>query len=213
MTSATAPLDLLAAHADGSLSEGMALLVASHLTFCPEARRRVARLEQIGGALLSTADETPVSPRCLDATLARIRKEPVGPEDTTAARPCGTLPAPLRARLGCGADEIRWRFLLPGLSEHRLDGFDGEEVCLLRARPGVRILKHTHTGEEATLVLTGRMRDGTTVYGRGDLALADASDDHHPEIVGPDTCICLVVLSGPMRFTGSVGRALNLFTG
>jgi putative transcriptional regulator len=66
-------------------------------------------------------------------------------------------------------------------------------------------------GEEATLVLTGRMRDGAREFGRGDVALADASHDHHPRIVGNETCVCLVVLTGPMRFTGPVGRALNLF--
>ncbi|MBA3326136.1 MAG: zf-HC2 domain-containing protein [Rhodobacteraceae bacterium] len=52
MTLAHATPELLTAYADGSLSEGLSLLVASHLTFCPACRRRVARLEALGGALL-----------------------------------------------------------------------------------------------------------------------------------------------------------------
>ncbi len=76
----------------------------------------------------------------------------------------------------------------------------------------MRILQHTHVGDEATLVLTGSMRDGDRLLSRGDVAFADQNDDHHPEIVGDETCVCLVVLSGPMRFTGPVGRALNIFT-
>ncbi len=214
MTLAHATSDLLAGYADGSLSEGMSLLVASHLTFSAEARRQVAEIECIGGVLLREGDSVPPAPECLARALARI-----GSEDSPEVEPCCAgdaampLPAPLRARLGVGGEAIRWRFLLPGLSEYRLDGFEGEEVRLLRARPGMRILQHTHVGEEATLILAGRMQDGARVYGPGEIALADATDDHHPEILGPEVCICLVVLSGPMRFTGRVGRALNLFTG
>jgi putative transcriptional regulator len=123
------------------------------------------------------------------------------------------LPAPLRERLGCGADSVRWSFRLPGLSEHRMDGFEGEAVSVLRARPGVRIPAHTHSGAETTLILTGQMRDGGQVYSRGDVSSADEDDDHCPEIVGTEICFCLVVLSGKLRFTGLFGRALNLLSG
>jgi putative transcriptional regulator len=210
MISAHANPELLAAYADGSLSDGMSLLVASHLTFCPACRDRVRRLETLGGALLSEGDSVAPAPDCLARALERLDRPDAVPSPVLpAAEPGSPLPAPLRARIGIPGDEIRWAFRLPGLSEYRLDGFDGEEVSLLRARPGVRILSHTHTGEEATLVLTGALRDGDRVYQRGDVALADESHDHHPEIVGDEVCICLVVLSGPMRFTGTVGRALN----
>jgi putative transcriptional regulator len=209
MISAHATPDILAAYADGSLSDGMSLLVASHLTFCPSCRDQVRRLETIGGALLREADPVEPGPECLARALARLDKAEAAVGPALADDPQSPLPAPLRARVGVPSEEIRWAFRLPGLSEYRLDGFDGEEVSLLRARPGVRILSHTHTGDEATLVLTGALRDGGRVYERGDVSLANASDDHHPEIVGNEVCICLVVLSGPMRFTGPVGRALN----
>lgn len=214
MTTANASIDLLAAYADGSLSEGMSLLVASHLTYSAMSRRRVARFEAIGGALLSEAEAVPPSVNCLAGALDRIRSDAGEPDPTDKPRAesqTSILPAPLRQRIGVDAGDIRWRFLLPGLSEYRLDGFNGEEVSLLSARPGVRILQHTHVGEEATLVLSGQLRDGDRVFGAGELALADATDEHHPEIIGSEVCICLVVLSGRMRFTGPVGRALNLF--
>lgn len=217
MTTAHATLEIVAAYADGSLAEGMSLLVASHLTFCPECRQRVARLEALGGALLSDAAAEPMSGRCLARTLARLDAAEAAPDraaspEAAASLDCA-LPAPIRERLGtCGGD-IRWRFLLPGLAECRLDGFADEEVRLLRARPGMRILQHTHDGDEATLVLAGQMRDGARDFGPGDVALASETDEHRPQIVGSEPCICLVVLTGPMRFTGPVGRALNFFTG
>lgn len=210
MISAHATPELLAAHADGTLSDGMALLVASHLTFCPACRDRLRRFETIGGTLLRDGAAVTPAPDSLSRVLARLDEpEPAPVAPPLADDPGSPLPAPLRARIGVPSHDIRWAFRLPGLSEYRLDGFEGEEVSLLRARPGVRILSHTHTGDEATLVLTGKLSDGGRTYARGDVSLADEKHDHRPEIVGDEICICLVVLSGPMRFTGPVGRALN----
>ena len=56
------------------------------------------------------------------------------------------------------------------------------------------------------------MEDGGTVFRRGDVALADHNDNHNPKVIGDEICYCLVVMSGNLRFTGPVGRALNLFT-
>jgi len=213
MTTAHASAEILTAYADGSMSDGMSLLVASHLTFCPECRDRVARLEALGGAVLAEGEEVAPSVDCLAGAIARIDAAvTLAAEAAAPVDPGSPLPSPLRDRMGCGLADIRWRFLLPGLAEHRLDGFGGDQVSLIRARPGVRILQHTHVGDEATLILAGRMRDGDRMFARGDVSLAGAADDHHPQIVGSETCLCLVVLSGPMRFTGPVGRALNYFT-
>jgi putative transcriptional regulator len=206
--------EMIETYASGSISEGMSLLAAAHLTYCPACRAEVEALEKISGVVLAECDVSGDGPD-LAAVLEAIEAEP-GPEARPA--PLGPdedspLPNPVRERLGAPIADLRWRFLLPGLAEFRLEGFENEEVSLLRARPGVRIPGHTHSGDEATLILSGQMRDGNRVFRRGDLAFADHHDDHHPEIVGNETCVCLVVLSGRMRFTGPLGRALNLFTG
>jgi putative transcriptional regulator len=195
--------DLLAGYADGSLSDGMCLAVASHLTFCPRCRDKVSRLEEIGGALMAGTEPVDPPAGCLERALDRLdAPEPPDRDDF------GPLPRPLRRRLATPLCSLRWRILLPGLSLCRLDGF-ADDVSMLRARPGLRIPAHAHTALEATVVLAGRMRDRGRVYGRGDLALADEHDDHHPEVVGPEPCLCLVVLRGPVRFTGRLGPVLN----
>jgi putative transcriptional regulator len=201
MTLAHATPDLLAGYADGSLGGGMCLAVAGHLTFCPVCRDRVARLEAVGGALLAEAEPAEPPPGCLERTLARLdAPEPEAAEDPLVS-------CPLRRRLGPLSD-LGWRSVLPGLSECRLEGF-AERVSLMRGRPGTRVPAHTHTGREATLVLAGRVRDGAAVLGRGDLAVADAGDHHRPEVVGHEPCLCLLVLEGPVRFTGPLGPVLN----
>jgi putative transcriptional regulator len=90
-------------------------------------------------------------------------------------------------------------------------GADGERVSLLRVRPGAGVPAHTHTGEEATLVLGGTLCDRDRVFGVGDVAVATPQDDHHPAAGQGEDCVCLAVIGGGVRFTGAFARALNLF--
>ncbi len=58
-------------------------------------------------------------------------------------------------------------------------------------------------------MLAGELRDGAHTYRCGDLMLADAGDEHSPEIVGGEACLCLLVLPAGARLTGALGRALD----
>ncbi len=51
--------ELLLAHASGAADEALSLIVGTHLALCPECRGKVARMETLGGALLS--DIAPVA--------------------------------------------------------------------------------------------------------------------------------------------------------
>jgi putative transcriptional regulator len=203
-------------YAAGSLPAGMSLLVACHLTYCPACRDRTARLEAVGGAFLRDEPPPGVRPPALARALSRLDAGPVAEDRAAPERHADeddpVLPRPLRRIVGRRSDAIRWRFLLPGLSDHCLDGYGSEDVRLIRARPGTKILMHTHVGEEATLVLAGQIKDGSLTFARGEVSLAGPEDNHQPQIVGDCDCICLSVLSGPMRFTGRVGRLLNYLT-
>ena len=202
------PQDILRDYATGATSPGVALLVSSQMTRAPRHRATLADYESVAGALFADEDPAPLGEDLLAETLARIGQEPEpGPRD---APDPGPLPAPLITAVGRDFDTIPWRFCLPGVSEHRLKGFGEEQVSLLRARPGVAIPQHTHEGREVTLVLTGALQDGHTVFGPGDVSINDEDDDHKPRIVGTEICHCLIVMSGALRFTGRFGRALNL---
>lgn len=201
----------LAAYASGAQSEGMSLLVASHLTCCPTCRAAVEQYEAVSAAIL--LEETPAvaDGPSLDACLAALSQPaPQAPAISAAPSP---LPMPIRQVLDQrNVDELNWKFRMPGLHEVEFDDFEGEHVSLLRVRPGTSMLHHTHEGEEATLILTGEMEDQGTIFRRGDVALADHNDDHKPRVIGDELCYCLIVMTGSMRFTGPVGRALNLLT-
>jgi putative transcriptional regulator len=205
---------MLAAYAAGSATEGVSLLVAAHLTYCGVCRARVTALEAIGGALLGdapaggqAADGAGLS---LDATLALLDAPAPAVPRSLATAP-SPLPRPVAEAIGAPFEAIRWRFRMPGVSECPIDLGADERVSLLRVRPGAGVPAHTHTAEEATLVLAGSLCDRGRTFRAGDVAVATADDDHHPSAGPGEDCLCLAVLSGGLRFTGPFGRALNVF--
>ena len=197
MTSGHAPNGMIADYAAGALSQGMSLLVASHLTYCPACRDKAARLEALGGALLAESEAVAPEPRCLKGALARI-EAPCGPDAAAGEPAAAPLPRPLCQRLGKPLRELRWSRIMPGLSAVWLRGFRGERVGLMRASPGVRIEAHRHSGPEGTLVLAAAMRDRERTFRCGELALADESVEYAPEAVGGEPCLCLLVQTGPV---------------
>lgn len=201
---------MLAAYAAGTATEGVSLLVATHATWCAACRAEIARIEALSAALMGD-DGADAAPPSLDAVLARL-DAPAPPEALMAhVVRDPVLPRPIVEAVGAPLSQIRWRFLIPGVARCDIASADDEQVSLLRVRPGCGVPAHTHTGVEATLVLSGALSDRGVLFGPGDVTLADADDDHHPRAEPGADCICLVVISGGVRFTGPFGRALNIF--
>lgn len=198
--------ELIVAYVTGSAPHGMALAAAAHLTYCAGCRDKVEAQEAIAGALLA---ETPDEP-APDITNLMDRLD----EETEEAAPvkAGPLPAPVAAALGMDFDEIPWRFRLPGVYVHEISNRDGDDISLMKVRPGAVIPSHTHEAEELTVIFEGELEDGGTIFKAGDISVADASVDHKPRAGGDTACICLAVLSGGVKFTGPFSRALNLFS-
>lgn len=200
--------DQLAEYALGALAPGMELLISSHLTFCAKCRTNVEKLELIGGATLSYGPREELEAPSLENVLDCLDID----DSIAGFQPShdSTFPFSLQNVLGKTEDEIDWSFRLPGMYEYEFEGFEGEHVSLLKAKPGSKMLSHTHEGEEATLILAGEMADGDRVFRKGDVSFADETSDHKPHIIGNETCICLIVMSGKLKFTGTMGRALNV---
>ncbi|HET9067412.1 MAG TPA: hypothetical protein VFN28_02120 [Amaricoccus sp.] len=194
MTSGHAPTAMIADYAAGALSPGMSLLMASHLTWCPCCRDKVARLESLGGALFCRGEAVEPEPGCLGRALTRIEAAAVPPPAAEPRDP--PLPRPL-CRLLPRPSDLHWQTLGPGLSAHWLDGFEPERVGLQRASPGTRLAPPGTP--EGLLVIAGTLHDGALSYGAGDLAFPDARAPQPPEAVGEEPCLCLLVLSAEER--------------
>jgi putative transcriptional regulator len=219
------PEEMLLDYAAGALGEAESLLVATHLALCTACRADVAAMEAVGGALLETIPAGPEATPGLDDVLASVMArldEPdaariaVRPPASGGARPA--LPEPLRSYLGCDIAGIPWQPVMRGLDERPIDlggrgagSRAGAKVRMLRIHPATAMPQHTHRGREMTLVLAGGFRDATGHYGRGDLALTDASVDHTPVADADEACVCLVATEAPVRLTGVLGRLFNPF--
>lgn len=217
------PEEILLDYASGTLSPGLALLVACHMTYCPVCRATVQIAEAVGGHLAlegsapaSPGLEPPAVPGDVMAAVAAPAMAMAANDDAPSVAAQGYqahLPRPLLEASGLASGPIPWQPLFPGLSEWRLTHLEREacEVRLLRIAAGRVIPRHTHEGLEATMVLSGAFRDGHARYGAGDVCLADGSVDHRPEASADGDCICLAVSEAPLRLTGPFGRILTMF--
>ncbi len=207
--------ELLFDYAAGSLSEPVALIVATHMALCPACRSEVARFEAMGGAMM--AELPPYSVEgLLDGLMARL-DEPekvaaAATRDKSASSPGDMrVPQPLRGYLGKGLESLAWKSM-PGVREAEiLAEREDFKTRLLQISPAKAMPLHTHEGMEYTLVLTGGFTDGDRHYLRGDVAVADEEVNHQPVADPGEPCLCLAVTDAPLRLTGPLGRLLNPF--
>lgn len=205
---------LLASYAAGTLSEPLTVLVASHLQIKAENRLYVEDLEAAGGMLLDEIEPVPLPDH--DRRLASVqcsRTAAPGNKSAAANGANDLLPPALRAYFGGAFDACRWRVLLPGIAQCRIENDTTEEVSFLRCRAGKTIPIHTHDGLEVALVLTGGFHDASGQYARGDIAVADDKVEHRPIIDRDGECIIFLVLEGSVRLTGPFGRLLQRIIG
>lgn len=187
--------DLLFEYASGVLDEAQAMIVAAHLSLCPQARRIVQDFEQICGALIESCDEERVSEDCLQGLLSRLDEaEPPAPADDVPE--CTIVPKPVRQYLNCETAALNWEtrpdidgveFLqvdVPGSNLH---------VEMMRMSPGAHVPTHSHAGSEMTLVIDGGYTDENDQYVRGCFTIYASGEDHTPVADEPEGCLCITV--------------------
>ena len=195
----------LLAHAAGGLDEAYRAVVAAHLVGCPACRAEVRLAEQVGGKVLDALEEAPLEAGAREHCFARLER----PEPQAALPPPPpTMPGLPPVLAGYGG---RWRRLLPGLAIATLlppvQARAG--LHLMRIAPGMRLAAHGHAGLELTAILKGAFEDASGIYRAGDVAETDEADQHTPVATGDETCVCLIALSGKLRFDHWLARLMQ----
>ncbi len=214
MTPSNHPPDvLLTASAAGTLDLGWHIAVATHVHGCARCRTWIRMAETVGGAVLENLLPAAMSQGALRTVEARI-------DGTFAAAPSAQehaaglladipgLPAFVR-----DYPAGNWRWVAPGIDLLPIypPAADDARVFLLKARAGLKLLPHTHSGTEMTCVLTGSFSHDGGQFSPADFDLGDADVDHIISI-GEDTdCICLVAMSGELRLKGFIGSLMQRF--
>lgn len=200
--------ETLEALCNGSLDQARSVVVAAHVENCALCRQRMRLFDHLGGMLLDRLTPTPMSAGAVDRALALL--DPVQEERVPSqhVHDLPSMPEALRPyELG------PWRWIGPGTHwrSTNIISPDGYRVFLLRARGGVRLPHHTHTGIETTLILKGAYVHEGGRFGVGDLEEADGTVDHQPVVEDGEECICLVAMNGDLRLLGLVGRLMQPF--
>ncbi|WP_041522078.1 ChrR family anti-sigma-E factor [Gilvimarinus agarilyticus] len=216
--------DWLSAYAAGSLPLGQSLCVAAHLEYCSQCRQNYSRLSQLGGELMQTLEPAPSQKLSLEALMARIDTQPEQPPQDIEAEGLDLSPEPrqlspdnnsgvprsLRKLIPNGYDKLKWSRISWSIRSAELCRDDkGLKVELLRIKPGGASPKHTHLGDELTMVLQGSFSDEEGVYHAGDFMACDQTDTHTPVASVDRECICLTVTQAPIQLSGFFGRWFN----
>jgi putative transcriptional regulator len=200
----------LAAFASGTLDEARSLVVATHLSLCPQCRHAVRAFEHVGGALLEGAEPAGMSAGALERTMMRLgQPEAISPTPRAAREQTSdNLPAPL-SQYALGS----WRWIGRRVQWRAVDvpSENGTRVFMLKAAPGTKLPRHKHTGMEWTCVFEGAFRHDLGRYGAGDFDEADESVEHDPVVEEGVPCICLVALQGNIKLQSWAGRLIQPF--
>ncbi len=208
--------EILVDYAAGAAPEPVALLVAAHLTYCPNCRRQVTELEDLGGALLDKIEPAAVDEKALERLLSRLDEAETSiPSQRQRHEPAAgraVLPRPLQGYFGGDIDLLAWKKYGRHVAEVRaLPEFSNYTTRLLRIKPGKAIPAHGHHGRECTVILAGGFSDERGEYRQGDSVVVESGEVHHPVALPGGDCICLVVTEAPVHFVGPFGRLLNWF--
>ena len=201
----------LAEFAAGTLDEGRSLVIAAHLTICSECREFIAAMEEVGGQMLDAVEPVPVPEGALALAMTRLGLEkPRPPVARRKASPLAAVWQPEKNEL-LGYDLGPWRWVSPGLHYRavKVPASADTRVFMLKAKPGLKIPAHSHTGTELTCVLSGAFIHEGGRYAAGDCDDADQDVGHSPVIDEGEPCICLVAMQGQIVMTGFFGRMIQ----
>ncbi len=208
----------LVSYSAGALSQGMALVVASHLSVCPHCRALAEVNDAVGGALLESLESESVSSDMLAVIMSQLDDPEIDQASSVNDKQALSLsdpdiPPPLRDYIDCPLDQLAWKRIVPGVAYFDMP-WQGHGVSrLLRISPGKAMLAHTHNGNELTMVLRGSFSDEVGRFRKGDVADLDDQIEHQPLVDSNEDCICLIATDAPLRFTTLFGKLVQPITG
>jgi len=190
--------EFLLDYAAGTASSAEALLIGTHLAYCPSCRKAVASARAAGGALLEGLEPARLPPNMLNRTLAAI--------DSNAV-PTLAEPPSLAKLLNENLAHTSWRKLPGGFRMRRVPGeSESGRVWLFDAPPGMKLLPHRHEGDEWTVILSGLFVDNQQSYRVGDFACLADGEEHRPVIGMEGRCVSLIMVRESPHYTTLSGK-------
>lgn len=202
---------LLTAYSAASLPLSQALCISAHLEHCPECRQKLQQLNCIGSELLLKLSPAPATDDLKKNLMARLDNiDESQPKQQKSDNRGNDIPRCLHQFIKTDYRSLAWKRVSSAIHSVELcRDNNGAKVELLRIKPGGAASRHTHTGDEFTVILEGSFSDSSGVYKRGDFLQRDSRHEHRPVATQDRECICLAVTEGPIQLTGLFSRLLN----
>ena len=203
--------ELLLDYSSGALSEAWSIAVAAHLSKCPRCRASHAKLEEIGGSLLTDSTPEELSDDIFSNVLDRLDEvgTSVGNEirkNFGWASSYG-IPSVVADYLAADTEKLPWKSLGLGVSQVVLETKDKSATArLLKIPAGKKVPHHSHNGRELTVIFSGGFTDETGSYGPGDIQEIHGNIEHQPWVRDGEDCICLAVTEAPLKFSNVAVR-------
>lgn len=208
---------LMEQYVEGTLAADVALAVATHIDLCPHCQRvcqdvhndkaasvltQPVQANDDASSFLSMLDDILTETQLEKAELVKPNTEAVTVEVNGRSF---RIPRSLSRLV---QHQNKW-LQLGGIATAKLPAGDKMHVSLLYIDKNTEIPNHTHMGLEMTLVLSGTICDENGEYGAGDLLINTPADTHTPRTRVNEDCLCLSVLSAPLKFNHGLVRLLN----
>lgn len=204
---------LLMEYASGCLDEAQALVVATHMSLSPSARKIVADYESIGGAMLKDCcGSVAMKSNALQSVMDKIERLEK-PQSCTEKlkKKCGDkdMPTCLESHM----ETKTWRQEQAGLhSIHVKTTCCGYTARLVKMAPDFSMEVSVHP-EKHTLavILEGTVRGGDNIFQRGDLAILEKGNIYPLRADTQNGVICFVVKPAQSRIREWTGKIFSIF--
>ena len=203
--------ELLLDYSSGALSEAWSIAVAAHLSKCSHCRALYAKLEEIGGSLLTESASEALSDDVFENVLDRLGEADASVDNEVSknvewANRFG-IPAVVSDYLAADSNKMPWKNLGLGVSQVVLETKDSSATArLLKIPAGKKVPHHSHNGRELTVIFSGGFTDETGSYGPGDIQEIHGNAEHQPWVREGEDCICLTVTEAPLKFSNVAVR-------
>ena len=204
----------LVSYCAGGLSSAKRFLLDCQTAINGAFARRVAEIESVGGVMLETAKGESLSDDFMPGLWSKIdtadktQKAEGALTASVKKRPENWVPSPLSIWLEESKKSLDWINMGFGMARMPLFKDGNEKLYLLKSKPGMKMPKHSHHGQEWALILQGGYHVGDQGFVLGDLHREDQTCTHQPIIDDHgEACITLVASEGGIKFSNP---ALNL---
>ena len=203
--------ELLLDYSTGALTEAWSIAVAAHLSMCSRSRVAYSKMEELGGAFLTSANPEVLSESIFENVLDRLDDDTEVTngevrKDSEWADRFG-IPTVVCDYLPADTKELPWKSLGLGVNQIVLETRDKTATArLLKIPAGKKVPHHSHHGRELTVVFSGGFTDATGSYGPGDIQEVSGSVEHQPWARKGVDCICLAVTDAPLKFSNIAVR-------